>query len=96
MQAERAKVLRMAATLLNGEDAPDGRAGRAGARQAEDDAGAVREDKAQALLGGHAAVDGVLVLKVVRAGQLIVTKLGALLAAVCDALHVLHQLVGSC
>ena len=48
---------------------PDGGASRACAGQPEDDARAVSEHKAHALLGGHAAVNGVCVLEVVCGSQ---------------------------
>ena len=53
--------------------APDGRASRARAGQAEDDARAIGEHKAAALALGHAAIHRVGVAEVVRGGQLVGT-----------------------
>ena len=40
-----------------------------GAREAEDDAGAVLEEETDALTGRHAAVNRVLVLELIRSGK---------------------------
>ena len=71
--------------------APDGRASRARAGQAEDDARAIGEHEAAALAFGHAAIHRVGVAEVVRGGQLVRAKLGAGCAAGNEAAQVLNQ-----
>ena len=72
----------------------DGGAAAAGAGQAEDDAAAVGEHEAQALLGRHGAVNGVRVLEVVGEVERVRAELVALLGGGDHAAHVRHHLVG--
>ena len=73
---------------------PDGGARGAGTREPEDDAGAICEDKAQTLLGSHAAVYGIGVAEVIGSSHLKLAQLGACRTVLDDLAHVVHHLVG--